>query len=62
MMRRMKYLASFLFVGLFACFTGCAVTEGSLEDVGGQLQQGLEGRGRIVPDNPTSDSFGPVYN
>jgi hypothetical protein len=39
----------------------CAVTESSLEDVGTQFEQGIQGRGQIVPNDPTSDGFGPVY-
>lgn len=41
--------------------SACAVTEGSLEDVGTQLEQGIQGQGRIVPNDPTSDSFGSEY-
>jgi len=39
----------------------CAVTEGSLEDVGTQFEQGIQGRGQIVPNDPMSDGFGPIY-
>lgn len=60
-MRRMKTIIA-VFVGLvFIGLGGCALTESTVEDVGGQLQQGLTGRGQIVPDSPTSDSFGPLY-
>jgi hypothetical protein len=50
---------------LLACgmvfFNACAVSETSIDDVGNQFQEGLQGRGRIVPNDPTSDSFGPTY-
>ncbi|MFZ4598292.1 MAG: hypothetical protein ACOYNN_06565 [Terrimicrobiaceae bacterium] len=39
----------------------CAVSEQDGAGVGRQLQQGLQGQGRIVPNDPTSDSFGPDY-
>jgi hypothetical protein len=41
--------------------TGCAVAETSAEEVGQQFTEGLQGRGRIVPNDPTSDEFGPLY-
>lgn len=47
--------------GFLALFNACAVTESSIEDVGTQFEQGLQGRGRIVPNDPTTDAFGPVY-
>jgi hypothetical protein len=61
MMRRMKTLIALFLSAFFLGLGGCAFTESSVEDVGGQFQEGLQGRGRIVPDNPTSDSFGPLY-
>lgn len=61
MMRRMKTLAVLFLSVFFLGLGGCAFTESSVEDVGGQFQEGLQGRGRLVPDNPTSDSFGPLY-
>jgi hypothetical protein len=51
-----------LFLAVFALgFSACAVSESSLEDVGTQFEQGLQGRGQIVPNDPTSDGFGPLY-
>jgi len=41
---------------------GCTVAETSTDDVGRQLQQGLQGGGQLVPNDPTSDSFGSEYN
>jgi len=61
MMRRMKMLVKVLLVASSLVLVGCAFTESSVEEVGGQFQEGLQGRGRIVPDDPTSDSFGPLY-
>jgi len=40
---------------------GCAVSEQSAEDVGAQFQEGIQGRGKIVPNAPMSDDFGPDY-
>ena len=40
---------------------GCAVSEQSAEDVGEQFQEGIQGRGKIVPNNTMSDDFGPDY-
>jgi hypothetical protein len=53
-----------LFFGLLAMalIGGCAVAEQDASEVGDQLQRGLQGQGRIVPNDPTTDSFGPEYN
>jgi outer membrane biogenesis lipoprotein LolB len=56
-----KNSLTFLLCLAVILLTGCAVTEQSAEDVGYQFQEGLQGRGQIVPNNPTSDSFGPMY-
>lgn len=65
--------ASFVFSWLSRCLLivllaggamwiqGCAVSETSIDEVGTQFQEGLQGRGRIVPNNPTSDGFGQEY-
>ncbi|MGH8046648.1 MAG: hypothetical protein ACREKL_05345 [Chthoniobacterales bacterium] len=50
--------------GVYLCvlLTGCAVSESSSTDeVGQQFQRGIQGQGTIVPNNPTSDSFGSDY-
>lgn len=39
----------------------CSIAEQDASAVGGQFQQGLSGRGQIVPNDPTSDSFGSDY-
>ncbi len=40
---------------------GCSIAEQDAGDVGQKFQQGIQGQGRIVPNNPTSDSFGSDY-
>lgn len=52
-----------LFLGLAAlsALGACSVTEQSAEGVGRQFSEGIQGRGQIVPNNPTEDSFGPEY-
>ncbi len=54
-----------LFFGLLAVLafglTGCTVAEQKPGEVGNQLQRGMQGQGQIVPNNPTSDSFGAEY-
>jgi hypothetical protein len=53
-----------LFFGLLAAalLGGCAVAEQDAGAVGDQFQRGLQGQGRIVPNDPTQDSFGSEYN
>jgi hypothetical protein len=53
-----------LFFGLLAAVIlgGCAVAEQDAAEVGDQFQRGIQGQGRIVPNDPTADSFGPEYN
>jgi len=41
--------------------TGCQVAEQDTTEVGEQFQRGISGGGTIVPNDPTSDSFGPEY-
>ena len=54
-----------LFFGLLAAtaimLAGCTVAEQQPGEVGDQLQRGIQGQGQIVPNNPTSDSFGAEY-
>jgi hypothetical protein len=42
--------------------TGCSIAEQNATDVGESFQRGIKGEGRIVPNNPTSDAFGPEYH
>ncbi len=48
-------ILSLLFVG------GCSIAEQDASDVGQKFQQGIQGQGRIVPRDPTADSFGSDY-
>lgn len=61
----MKILKTLLFgsalLGMVSVHSGCAVAESSVEGVGQQFEQGLTGRGQIVPNDPTRDSFGPEF-
>ncbi len=41
--------------------TGCSVAEQDAADVGEQFERGITGKGRIVPNNPASDAFGPEF-
>lgn len=50
-----------LLITACALLGGCAVVEDAGDSVGQTLDQGLIGRGRIVQQDPTSDSFGPEY-
>jgi hypothetical protein len=52
-----------LFFGVAAVFllASCSVAEQDAASVGQQFQNGIQGRGSIVPNNPTQDSFGPEY-
>ncbi len=53
-------LFSVLVLAVFA-LSACSIAEQDASAVGDQFQQGLSGRGQIVPNDPTSDSFGSDY-
>lgn len=57
----MKSFFVFSAIFLAAVLGGCAVSEQSVGEVGDQLQNGLQGRGQIVDNNPTRDGFGSEY-
>lgn len=57
----MKGVFLILSLQILLVLGGCAISEQSAEDVGEQFQQGIEGRGKIVPDRALSDDFGPDY-
>ncbi|MFV0336802.1 MAG: hypothetical protein ACK5LK_00965 [Chthoniobacterales bacterium] len=57
----MKPIMKFLSIGMLGLLFGCASGEYGLTEVDEQLADGLQGRGRIVQNNPTNDSFGPEY-
>ncbi|HEY5814589.1 MAG TPA: hypothetical protein VIT23_18285 [Terrimicrobiaceae bacterium] len=44
-----------------AAVAGCTVAEQDATDVGQKFERGIKGEGRIVPNNPTADSFGSDY-
>ena len=58
----MKGVIFFCVTGLLALLPGCAISEQSVEDVGNRFEEGIQGRGQIIPNHPMSDSFGPDYN
>lgn len=51
---------SLLAAGLLV--SGCSIAEQDATAVGDQFQRGIQGQGRIVPNDPTTDSFGPEFN
>lgn len=57
-MKGMKFLLSCVASLLLGA---CSVAQQDAADVGQQFQDGIQGRGRIVPNDPTRDSFGPEY-
>lgn len=57
----MKGVFLFFSVVLVLTLNACSVADQSAAGVGQQFQDGLQGRGQIVPNDPTQDSFGPDY-
>ncbi len=57
-MKGMKFL-----LGCLACLLlgACSVAQQDAAGVSQQFQDGIQGRGRIIPNDPTRDSFGPEY-
>jgi hypothetical protein len=49
-----------LFCILAVALAGCTVAEQDAS-VGETFERGIKGKGRIVPNDPTSDSFGPEF-
>ena len=60
-LRRMKGVFLFFSVVLVLTLNACSVADQGAAGVGQQFQNGLQGRGQIVPNDPTQDSFGPDY-
>jgi hypothetical protein len=58
---RMKGVILFFSVVLIFTLNACSVADRGASDVGQQFQDGIRGKGQIVPNNPTRDSFGPEY-
>jgi hypothetical protein len=61
MLRRMKGVIFFSLMLVLFALGACSVADQEPNAVGRQFQAGLQGQGRIVPNDPTSDSFGPEY-
>jgi len=61
MLPRMKGVIFFFMAVVVFSLGACSVAEQNLGSVGDQFQQGVRGQGQIVPNRPTSDSFGPDY-
>jgi hypothetical protein len=57
----MKSVFFILSLQILLLLGGCAISERSAEDVGEQFQEGIQGRGKIVPNQTLSDDFGPDY-
>ena len=60
-LRRMKGVILFFSLALILTMGACSVAEQDASGVGQQFQNGLQGRGKIIPNDPTRDSFGPDY-
>jgi len=62
MLRPMKGTISlFAILALLFVVNGCTTAETGATRIGQRLQDGLQGQGQIVPNDPTSDSFGQEY-
>jgi len=57
----MKAAVSLFILLLLFGLEACSVAETDANAVGQRFQEGIQGRGSIVPNNPTSDSFGSDY-
>jgi hypothetical protein len=60
-LRRMKGVILIFSVALLFGMGACSVAEQGATGVGQKFQDGIQGRGTIVPNHPTQDSFGPEY-
>lgn len=49
------------FCALAIALAGCTIAEQDVSDVGQTFERGIKGEGRIVPNDPTADSFGSEY-
>lgn len=61
MMPRVRNVTLFFSLLFAAVLAGCSVAQQDAGDVGDQFQRGIQGQGKIVPNNPTTDSFGSDY-
>lgn len=60
-MPRVRCVTLFFGVLAVAVLAGCSIAEQDATAVGDQFQRGIQGQGRIVPNDPTTDSFGSDY-
>ena len=58
---RMKGVFLFFSVVLIFTLSACSVADQGGAGVGQQFQDGIRGKGQIVPNDPTRDSYGPEY-
>jgi len=61
MLPAMKGMFIFSAVILLLSLGACSVAEQDASAVGQKFQEGIQGRGSIVPNDPTQDSFGAEY-
>ena len=61
MLPGMKGMHFYFLMALLFSLAGCSVAEQDANDIGQKFQDGIQGRGTVVPNNPTKDSFGPEY-
>ncbi len=61
MMPRVKSVILFFGLVVSVALAGCTIAEQDASGVGDQFQNGISGRGKIVPLDTTSDSFGSDY-
>jgi hypothetical protein len=57
----MKSVIFFLMLLVPVFLNSCAVSEQSVGEVGEKFQEGIQGRGTIIPHNATTDTFGPEF-
>jgi hypothetical protein len=57
----MKSVIFFLMLLAPVFLTSCAVSEQSVGEVGEKFQEGIQGRGTIIPHSATTDTFGPDF-
>ena len=61
MLPPMKGMLFYFTIILLFSLSGCSVAEQDASAVGQKFQDGIQGRGTVVPNNPTKDSFGPEF-
>lgn len=61
MLHEMKSLIFFASLLALLSLGACSTAGQGVDGVGQTFEDGIQGRGKIVPNNPTSDSFGSDY-